>query len=172
MKALLVRVLIVFIGLALAPVGAVFAHGEPVIAVEPAVVAAGGQITVNGTEMESGEAFVITLEGLTGSLPLGEAIPTGEGEEGGFVVQFSLPVDVVPGSYTVRAAAEEGEAAVADLTVTAPSEQASAGPATVREPTGELHQIDRNKPVDQIVAVIALIVMSSIAGLFLVRTKG
>ena len=46
MKTYLVRSLIVFSVLALTPLGAALAHGEPVIAIEPAVVAAGGQISV------------------------------------------------------------------------------------------------------------------------------
>lgn len=168
----LVRSLIVLTALALAPVGIALAHGEPVIAIQPAVVAAGGQITVAGTEMEPGEVFAITLEGVSGSVPLGEATVTGEGEEGGFTVTFTIPADTAPGSYTVRAATEEGEAATADLTVTAASEQASAAPAMVQEPTGEQHQLDRTKPVGQIAVVAVLIAVSAAAGFVLIRSRG
>ena len=156
---------------ALVPLSAALAHGEPVIAVEPAIVAAGGQITITGTEMEPGEVFTITLESLSGSIPLGDASVTGEGGEGGFTATFTVPSDITPGSYTVRATTEEGETASADLTVTAPSELARAEPAMVQEPTGELHEIDRSKPIGQIIAVVAVIAASAVGGLWLIRRR-
>ncbi|HJW84366.1 MAG TPA: hypothetical protein VJ754_08670 [Anaerolineae bacterium] len=172
MHLTLVRSLIVLAALTLAPVGIALAHGVPVIAVQPAVVAAGDQITVTGTEMEPGEVFTITLEGVSGSIPLGEAAVTGEGEEGGFTATFTIPADTAPGSYTVRAATEEGESAEADLTVTAPSAEASAGPAMAEEPTGEQHLLDRSKPIGQIAAVVVVIALSAAAGFVLVRSRG
>lgn len=172
MKSRIVRSLIVSAALGLATAGVALAHGEPVIAVQPAVVAAGGQITVTGTEMEPGEVFVVSLEGLAGSVSLGEATATGEGEEGGFVATFIVPADTAPGSYTVRATTEEGEAALADLTVTASSEAAGAGPATVQEPTGELHTLDRTKPIGQIAVAAVAIALSAAAGFALIRSRG
>ncbi len=158
--------------LALALTRIALAHGEPVIVVEPAIVSAGGQITVTGTEMEPGEVFATTLEGVAGSIPLGEATVTGEGEEGGFTATFTIPSDIAPGSYTVRAATEAGETAAADLTVTPPSEQASAAPAMAQEPTGELHELDRSKPIGQIAAVVVVIALSAAAGFVLIRSRG
>ncbi|HKZ82950.1 MAG TPA: hypothetical protein VJ793_04760 [Anaerolineae bacterium] len=170
MKAYLVRALIIVVVLVLTPVNLVWAHGEPVIAVEPAVAPAGGQITVIGTEMEPGEVFAITLEGPAGSIPLGEATATGEGEEGGFTAAFTIPSDVAPGSYIVRAATEEGEVATADLTLTEPSAEASAAPAmVVDEPSGELHALDRAKPAGQIAAVAVMIALSAAAGFVLIH---
>ena len=169
MKAYLVRALVVIAALVLTPVNMAWAHGEPVIAVEPTVVPAGGQITVTGTEMESGEEFIITLEGPAGSIPLGEAAVIGEGEEGGFTATFTIPSDVVPGSYTVRAATEEGEAAQADLTVTEPSTEASAAPATVQEPTGEEHLLDRTKTAGENIAIFVAAVVSLVLGFWLIR---
>ncbi len=164
--------LMVLTVLALMLPGMTLAHGEPVIAVNPAVIAAGGAITITGTEMEPGEVFVLTLEGPTGSIPLGEATVTGEGEEGGFVATLTIPADTMPGSYTVRAATEEGEAATADLTATAPSSEASAGPATMQEPSGEPHILDRSKSTGQIIAVVGLIALSAAAGFILIRSQG
>jgi hypothetical protein len=158
--------------LAALPLGAALAHGEPVITVEPAIVAAGGQITITGTEMEPGEVFAITLEGLAGSVPLGEATATGEGEEGGFTVTFTIPIETAPGSYQVSASAEDGDITSADLTVTAPSKEASADPAMAQEPTGELHQIDRSKPIGQVIAVVVVIAISAAAGFVLIRNRG
>src|SRR3989304_2895757 len=111
------------------PVGVALAHGEPIIRVDPPIVAAGGSITVTGTEMEPGEVFDLVLEGAATSVSLGQAAAEGEGEEAGFVVTRAIPADLAPGSYRLRASTEEGESAVADLTVTAAAAQADAGPA-------------------------------------------
>lgn len=158
--------------LAAVPLGAALAHGEPVIVVEPVVVAAGGQIILTGTEMEPGEVFTITLEGLTGSIPLGEATVIGEGEEGSFTATFTISAEVAPGSYTLQAVTKEGETATTDLTITPPAEEASAAPAMAQEPTGELHELDRSKPIGQIIAVAVVIALSTAAGFVLIRNRG
>lgn len=174
MKTHILRVLSLIITAALIviPIGAALAHGEPVIAVEPAVVAAGGQITLIGTEMEPGEVFAITLEGVAGSIPLGKVTVTGEGKEGGFTTTFTIPTETAPGSYTVRAVTKEGETATTDLTITAPSKQASAAPAMAQKPSGELHAIDRSKPIGQIIAGVVVIAVSAAAGFVLIRNRG
>lgn len=148
------------------------AHGEPVISVQPPTVAAGSQITIVGTEMEPGEIFAISLESTSGVIPLGEATATGEGEEAGFEATFTIPDGVAPGSYTIRATTEEGEEAVADLMITLPSDQADAGPATILEPSGEPHPLDRTKPTRQIVGALFVAFASAGLGLWLVRQRG
>ena len=153
------------------PATAALAHGEPVIAVQPEVVAAGAEITVTGTEMEAGEVFVITLESLSGSTPLGEATASGEGEEAGFAATFAIPTDVPPGTYLVRALTEEGETAVADLTITLPVDQAGAGAAIVRDPSGELHQLERPRTTGQAIVVVLLAAISVGLGFWLVRSR-
>jgi hypothetical protein len=174
MKTPLLRLLIfsVVVLSGLTPIRSALAHGEPLIDVQPAVAPAGGAITVTGTEMEPGEVFKITLESSTDSTPLGEATVTGEGEEGGFVAQFTIPIDVVPGSYTLRAATEQGEVASIDLTVTDASTKASANPAIVREPTGEEHVLDRSKPAGEVLGAVAVALASLGLGLWLVLRRG
>ncbi|HEX7974198.1 MAG TPA: hypothetical protein VF498_07305 [Anaerolineales bacterium] len=162
----------VLVLLTLVPFGSALAHGAPVIDVQPAVAPAGGEIAVTGTEMEPGEVFKITLEGPAISTPLGQAAAAGEGEEGGFVARFMIPVDVSPGSYTVRAETEAGEAALSDLTITGASTEASTGPATVQEPTGEKHGLDRSKPAGQVFGAIAVALVSLGLGLWLVLRRG
>jgi hypothetical protein len=124
--------------------------------------------------MEAGEVFAISLDGPTGAISLGEAAVTGEGEDAnaGFTTTFTVPTATAPGSYTLRAATEAGETATADLTVTAPSEQASIEPVMVEEPTGELHQLDRSKPLSQVIAAVVVIALSAAAGFVLVRSRG
>ncbi len=85
---------------------------------------------------------------------------------------FAIPEKTASGSYTVRAATDQGEATVADLTVTAPSREASAKPAEVREPTGEIHPLDRSKPAGQVAGAIVVAVVSGGLGLWLVRQRG
>ena len=155
--------------LAVPAVGVAFAHGEPVIRVDPPIVAAGGSITITGTEMEPGEVFNLVLEGAATSVSLGQATAEGEAEEGGFVVTLPVPGDLAPGSYRLRASTEEGESAVADLTVTAAAAQADAGPAMVQEASSEPHVLERRKPVGQIAGVALLAAASAAVGLWLIR---
>lgn len=172
MKTHLSRILISLALSLMVPARLALAHGKPVIAVEPLVVAAGGQITVTGAAVEPGEVFSLSLAGMNGSTPLGEATVTGEGEDGEFTVTLTIPADTPPGSYIVRAVTEAGKVAAANLTVTAPTDNASGGPAMVLdEASGELHAIDRSKPIGQIVAVIILIVISTGGGVYLIRRK-
>ena len=144
------------------------AHGRPVIALATPVVAAGSVITVSGSDVEPGEVFTLTLEGPTGSVPLGQATAVGQGTEGRFTARLTVPESVVPGSYAVRAATKGGEAAMADLTVTAPAAQARSGPAVTRTPTGELHVLDRTKPTGEVIGVIVVALASAGLGAWLV----
>jgi len=155
--------------LLLTPTASALAHGEPVIVVDPSVAAAGGTIVVTGTEMEPGEVFSLVLENASTSIALGEATAEGEGEEGGFAVSLVLPADLPAGFYTLRAFTEEGESAIADLTVTAAAAQADAGPATAQEPSGEQHVLDRSKPVGQVAGVAVLALGSVFLGVWLIR---
>lgn len=168
-KHLLKASLIVLVLLILAPAGAALAHGEPVIALAPDVAAAGGRITVTGSEMEPGEVFAISLEGLGTPIPLGQATATGAGEEGGFVEELTIPEDTLPGFYQVRAQGEGGKIATGELTVTPPTRQASAAPVMVREPTGEEHVLNRAKPVGEVIGVIAVALLGVLGGFVLVR---
>lgn len=199
MKKHMLRSLIILVMLAFVSIGVALAHGKPVIAVQPTIVAAGGQITCIGTEMEAGGVFTMTLEGPTGSIYLGtvtamaitdkdqagmatpeaesKATPdsgsaqSGEPQGGGFSVAFTIPDKTPPGSYMVKATAEDGDATEADLTITGPSDQANADPAMVQEPTGELHQLDRSKPTGEIAGIVLVAVVSGGLGLWLARKR-
>lgn len=164
-------VLVIAVAIMALPNGAAFAHGEPIIVVEPTVVAAGGEITLTGSEMEPGEVFAITLEGSTGSMDLGEATVIGEGEEGGFIKTFAIPIDTLPGSYLVTATAEDGDTTTADLEITAPVEEASSAPAEMAEPSGELHILDRTKAPGQTAGIVLVIAITAVAGFLLVRRE-
>ncbi len=150
------------------------AHGNPVIAVNPAIVAAGGKITVTGTEMEANEVFSITLEGMSGSTRLGDAtaVKAENEEDGGFVTIFTIPSDITPGSYTLKASPEDGDAATTDLAITAPSDQASSGPATMQEPSSAPHLLNRSKPTTEEIGIGIVAIASALLGLWLIRPRG
>lgn len=171
MSQRLIFTLIISAALVALPNAAALAHGEPVIMVEPSVVAAGGEITVTGSEMEIGETFAISLEGMAGSIALGEAEATGDGEDGGFTIEFMIPLDTVSGSYLVTATAEDGDTTTADLEITAPTEEASSAPAQMVDPSGEQHTLERTKSPSEIAAVVLVIAISAAGGLLLVRRK-
>lgn len=122
--------LILLLALALFPVGTALAHNQPTIRVEPSIVAAGGKLTVIGSDMSADLEFTITLERVGKSIPLGSATamaPTSG--EGGFTEAFVVPANTPPGSYTVRAQTQSGKiSATADLTVTRTMPSASLTP--------------------------------------------
>ncbi len=168
------RSLIIVVALSLVPIGfgTALAHGTPTIAVQPAIVAAGSPITITGSDMEAGEEFTITLDGLAGTTTLGKVKAAGEGEEGGFTTTYTVPSDATPGNYTVRAIAEDGDATTTDLTVTAPTSAASAGPAMVQEASAAPHVIDRSKPIGELAGIAVVALVSGLVGLWLVRPRG
>ena len=172
-QPLILRGLIVLALLVIVPVGVgiALAHGTPIIAVEPTIAAAGSSITVTGSDMEAGESFTITLDGMAGSTELGTVPAASEGQEAGFTVTYTVPASSTPGSYTVRAIAEDGDATTADLTVTAATDQASAGPAMAQEPSAAPHVIDRSKPAGEVAVVVVLALLSGGLGVWLARPR-
>lgn len=171
MKKASILIVFALLTILLVPSRIARAHGQPVITVQPQVASAGSQITLTGSEMEPGEVFAVSLEGINGSIPLGNATTTGEGEEVGFEVVFTIPANTPPGSYAVRAATDQGEKAEVDLTVTDPTTQASSGPATIQEPSGAQHIIDRSKSLVQVIGAAIVALLSGLVGLWLVLAR-
>lgn len=155
------------------------AHGNPAIRAEPAVVQAGGSVTIVGTDMAPGVEFVIGLERTTRTVELGRATAEGEEDEGGFTVTFTIPAATAPGSYTIRAASASGKAATADLTVTERTRavSAAAGAATggaevMAMATADLHELDRSKTAAELWVFGSASVALALAGAALVRRGG
>ena len=159
-------VLLTSLVLAFMPSNIVLADGVPVILVEPNPAAPGTQITVTGTDMEDGEVFAITLEGMTGVIPLGEATAALDGQEAGFAVTFTIPDDLAPGSYFLRAVTEGGETATADLTISVSAEQMSTEPL---EASAEPLVVERPKSPLMVGSVILLALVSVGVGVWLIR---
>lgn len=163
------RSFVIAVVMTLVSVGAALAHGEPTITVEPAVAAAGGQVTITGADMEDGEVFKITLEGTAGVFELGEATATSEGDEAGFTVTFTLPSDLTPSTYILRAATDEGESTTADLTISASLERMESQPM---EASAEPLSLDRPRSAGLAASVVIVALLSAILGLWLIRRPG
>ncbi|MCC6611846.1 MAG: hypothetical protein IT320_00130 [Anaerolineae bacterium] len=141
----------------------VFAHGEATLVVTPTTVSPNSVIRVSGQEVEDGEVFVVTLESTTFIVTLGTV--TVEGED--FEQEFTIPDHVPAGTYQVRATTAEGEVISAELTV-----EAGAGAESVAvEPSAALMELDRSKPIGQILAIAAVLLVSAGIGILLVRSK-
>lgn len=163
--------LAISLGLALGAMSA-FAHGAPIVKVDPAIVAAGGSITVTGTEMEVDVEFAITLDHAGAEVALGTvtAMKTDPAaEDGGFTQMFTIPATAKPGSYQVHATSKDGDTASADLTVTEASAAASTGPAEEKMASGELHALDRSKPAVELIGLGAIAALTIVVGLWLAR---
>ena len=141
----------------------VFAHGEATLVVTPTTASPNSAIRVSGQEVEDGEVFVVTLESTTFVVTLGTV--TVEGED--FEQEFTVPDHVPPGTYQVRATSAEGEVISAELTV-----EAGAGTQSAAvEPSAAWMELDRSKPIGQIVAIAAVLLVSAGIGILLVRSK-
>ncbi len=168
MKTTLFRSLLIALFLSLFSVSVALAHGEPIITVEPTVASPGEQITIIGADMEDGEVFKITLENASGTVELGEATATKEGEEAGFTVVFTLPDGLTAGFYLLRAATDEGETVAADLAIVSSANQAN---DALMEASAAQHTLDRAKPPLLIGSVIVLALLSAGLGLRLVLMR-
>lgn len=135
----------------------VLAHGGAEIAVEPSTVPAGGTITLTGEGLGAGETFDVHLEGLSGTIELGEFTADAEGR---VVTRFALPADLEPGSYVVEAVAEDGEAVTAELQVVASEAPAA---AVERQTTAATMELDRSRTWGEWLAA-GLVIVLSLAG--------
>lgn len=142
------------------------AHGEATLTVTPEVVMPGGTITVTGEGVEAGESFTITVEGMSFQATLG-TVTVGDDED--FHQEFTVPADIPPGIYQVKATSAEGEVLTAELTVEAgPASAERAAPA---EPSAELMPLDRRRSGGELVTVVVGLLVSAGLGLALVRVR-
>lgn len=170
MKRMFFHTLFVALLINLFLVSPVLAHGQPTITVEPTVASPGGQVTVTGTDMEDGEIFKLTLESVAGVADLGEATAKQDGDEAGFTTMFTMPSDLSPGSYLIRAATDEGETTTADLTIAAASQRMSLNQEP-KEANPEPFQVDRSKSPLIIGSVVVLALLSAGLGVGLIRWR-
>ncbi len=169
------RALSAFLAIALALlIGATAAqaHGNPVLKVDPVMVAVGATISCDGSQMEPDLEFTITLERAGKSITLGKATAKKDkpdDAEAMFSQTFTIPSDLKPGSYQVRATSPDGDTATADLSVTEATSAAATGPAQLVMASGELHVLDRSKPLVQTAALAAIAGVLAVLGIWMAR---
>ena len=144
--------------------GRVMAHGNPEIGVKPNPAPAGSTITIEGQEFEENDEISLTLEGISGSLPLATAMADAEGS---FHVEVTLPEAAAPGTYQIKAEGSDA-IALADLRLTAAP---GGGPlAPEHETTLSWH---RGGPAEEVIA-LSIVMAAFVAvgvGLVLVRER-
>ena len=148
------------------------AHGAPVLTLDPPIAAAGGTTIANGSQMEPDLEFAITLERAGKVITLGKATATKDkpdADEAMFSQMVTIPSDTKPGSYQIRVTSADGDTASADLTVTEVASAAKPGPAQVVTASGELHVLDRSKPVAQTAALGVIAAFLAIVGIWMAR---
>ncbi len=134
------------------------------IYLDTVTAAGGGQESMTDQEQKQATPGAASM-----ATPESSAATSDEPVEGGFTMTYTIPDKTPPGSYTVKATAKDGDATETDLTITAASDQASAEPATVQQPSGELHQLDRAKPTGELVGIVVAAIVSGGLGLWLAR---
>lgn len=135
------------------------AHEPTSVTVEPNTAHPGEEITVRGEGFEDSVEVEITLEGVRGMIHLGEATV----QDGDFSVNLSVPQDVRPGSYQLRASGEES--AGIDFAVLEPTSEA-------QEPTvhtDEEETVSHNRPPALLSVLGVVLAVGAIIGVLLVR---
>ena len=168
MKTTFFKSLLFALLLSLFSVSIALAHGQPTIIVEPAIASPGGQITITGADMEEGEMFEITLENTTGTIQLGEATAVKKDNEAGFTAVFPVPNDLAAGLYLLRATTDKDETVATDLTIATSADQTN---SASMEASDMQHTLDRSKPPLLIGSVIALALLSTLLGVWLIRMR-
>jgi len=172
MRDLSARIFLTIVLTLLIGASAVQAHGAPVLTLDPSIVAAGGTTIANGSQMEPDLEFTITLERAGKVTTLGKATAKKDkpdADEAMFAQTVTIPADAKPGSYQIRVTSADGDTASADLTVTDVASVAKPGPAEVVMASGELHALDRSRPVAQTAALAVIAALLAIVGLFMAR---
>lgn len=101
------------------------AHGES-IDVQPTEARPGDSVTITGNEFPAGEEVEVLLEGVSGEIDLGHAEA---GEDGRFVVAFTIPSTAAPGSYQMVAVTGDDRITL-DFTILEGGAQSNPGGST------------------------------------------
>ena len=146
------------------------AHGSATLIAEPNQAAAGEDITITGSDMEDGENFTITLEGLFETFQLGHV----EAADEGFSMAVTIPGGALPGLYSLVATFAEGETVLTEFVVL------EAGSAAVDEHaegesetlvTAEKVDLDLNRSSLEMGLAVGVILTAGIGGLWLVKRE-
>ena len=134
------------------------ADGVRGVAVEPLSPKPGEAITVKGEMLGPNSTVEVRVLGSGIDLGLGEAKADDEGD---FTAQFTLPADLVPGAYELRATG--AESATTQMRVAA-----AGGTMNPGAPAAEIQT--RERPLAEKAGLVALFGVLAGLGLFLART--
>jgi hypothetical protein len=140
------------------------AHGQSVAA-DPSSAAPGATISVKGEQLGGNRDVPVVLIGMGKEIPLGTARTT---PQGAIDAQFSLPKDLAPGTYALRAKGKEDAdtdftvAAMPSMTSGQMGQVTTATTATTAAPEIPV----RARPVGELVGLIAVFGLLAGLGLF------
>jgi hypothetical protein len=147
------------------------AHGQSVTA-DPTSGGPGVTVSVKGEQLGGNREIPVVLVGMGKEVALGSAMST---PQGAIDAQFTLPNDLLPGSYALRAKGKED--ADTDFTVMAAPSMPTANMATSSTmSTGEVQQAlsqaapelpARDRPMGEMIVLIATFGLLAGLGFFL-----
>ena len=141
----------------------VFAHGE-VIAVVPSVARHGETITVSGEGFDEGHPLRITLEGVRGTIELGEAVADAVG---GFSVQFVIPEEAPVGTYKLKVTHGQESVSV-DFAVMESSMEPSTEKQSGWSMAGQPAEVVFQRTTGETVTILVIAVVLAVSGTVLV----
>lgn len=134
-----------------------FADGVPSVAVKPLSPRPGDVITVKGDSLGANSVVEVRVIGMGRDVDLGEVRADGGGD---FLREFTLPADLHPGLYRVRA--RGAETATTDITLVAAG---GAAPAAGTEAAPV-----RERPLAEALGLVGVFGAIAALGLFFART--
>jgi hypothetical protein len=166
------RTLVISLGLlAASTVGATqaLAHGQSVTA-DPTSGGPGATISVKGEQLGGNREIPVVLIGMGKEIALGNAMST---PQGAIDAQFSLPNDLVPGSYALRAKGKED--ADADFTVMTAAAMSSTNMGSASMASTQMQSATpaapelpaRDRPLGELAVLIAIFGLLAGLGFFL-----
>jgi len=125
------------------------------------------EITLTGAEMEDGEVFALTLEGLFDTFNLGEATVSEEG----FSLLVTIPAEASPGLYSVVAVSEEGETVQVEITVLQAGTSTGDRAADPVVATAEKMDLERTRTTADWVLALGVILAGGLGGFRLAKKE-
>ena len=146
--------------------GTAWAHGQSV-SVDPASARPGDTITIVGKELGGNRDVGIVLMGMGKEVVLGTTKATPQGE---ISAQMTLPAELAPGSYQLRAKGKEDADADLAIMPAMPSSMSMSSTVTSAAPPAAPEFAPRDRSLIETAALVALFGVLAGVGLFFART--
>jgi methionine-rich copper-binding protein CopC len=143
-----------------------FAHGGAEVSVSPAAASPGGEVDVHVEGYGPETTVSVTLEGVRGSVLAGTVTTDSEGDA---TLTVTLPADLQPGSYSLKAAGGD-DSETTDLSVTATA-QGGQTPTGASSPAPGEQSFTYRQPTAQWVGIAVAAMVVALAGFALVLRR-